>query len=434
MELMVADTVSTASVSGLLVARTAAELKRNLVVEGDLVVQGTIYGAHIKPTVPELEPPLYYAVQDDDDVPRISVAAGTGTTDGLVTASDFELFKNKQWAFNPPTGHVTSFLNGFLQWSTPNAGEASLRVYTVGVDAPTIQACINLSPAPTILVIPPGRYVENLVLRPEMHLRGLGDVLIVGHHTASFASATQVSVLALDNITFELEASQSGSVSILDVLGIGQVAYIPGQLLINNCAFINANTNHQSSCVQVQFKLIVRMRSVSMTMPGPDEQNGWGRGGAGINIRAWTSWPSETFGVTLFLDRVSVQGGGSGIASQLPMNVQMRDCSYTVGGTPMLLYGVIGVDVIEARACTFAHCNGAFGDHCIALIRDERTVATFINCVFDVNTAPAVYVIYRGNYATLNGSPVVRLSGSTLVRNNNVQSNLNVQQLATVLM
>ena len=426
MELMLAaDTVSTASVSGALSVRTAAELKRNLVVQGDLVVQGTIYGANIESSVPALDPPLFY-----DDAQRVSVAAATGEVDGVVSASAFQLFQDKQYPIG--TGTVTQFLNGAMQWSTPKSGEASVGVLTVGVDAPTIQACINLSPL--VIVIPPGRYVENLVLRPQMHLRGLGDVLIVGHHTASYAGFYVQSVLALENITFELEAAQSGSVSIVDVLGELNLASTPGQLHINNCAFLNANPNNQSSCVQVQYGLIVRMRSVSMTMPGPDAQYGWGRGGAGISLRTWTPWPSETVGVSLFLDRVSVQGGTSGIASQLPMNVQMRNCSWTVGGNPMLVFGGIKVHVIEARACTFAHSVGAFfGESCIVLGGDERTVATFTNCVFDTSTGPNAYVINRGNYPNKNGSPVVRLSGSTFVRNNKVQSNLDVQQLATVL-
>jgi hypothetical protein len=430
MEIMASETASTASV-GALSARTAVELKGNLVVQGDLVVQGTIYGANIKPSIPALDPPLVYAsAAGEEDVQRICVPEASGSVDGVVSASAFELFQDKQYPINPPTGTVTQFLNGALQWSTPKSGEAALGVLIVGVDAPTIQGCIDLGPL--ILVIPPGRYVENLVLRPQMHLQGLGDVLIVGHHGASNMGTSQ-SVLSLDNITFELEASQSGSVSILDVRGEPDVARTPAQLLINNCAFLNANPNNQSACVQVQYGLIVRMRSVSMTLPVPDDQTGWGRGGAGICLRAWTPWPSQTVGVTLFLDRVSVQGGSYGIASQLPMNVQMRSCSYTVGANPMLMYGANGVDVIEAQACTFAHCNGALGESGIAIFRDERTVATFINCVFDASAASNTYVIYRGNYPNKNGSPVVRLSGSTFVRNNKVQDNLNVQQLATVL-
>ena len=68
------------------------------------------------------------------------------------------------------------------------------KIYTVGVDALTIQACINLCASPSatnqyVVRIPPGSYVENLTLKGGVNLQGMGNMndtlttSITGNHT-----------------------------------------------------------------------------------------------------------------------------------------------------------------------------------------------------------------------------------------------------------
>jgi hypothetical protein len=70
------------------------------------------------------------------------------------------------------------------------------RVLTVGIDAITIQGCINLATdateaTPYVVQIPPGRYTENLTLKGSVMLRGMCNqedtitVGIIGYHTLS---------------------------------------------------------------------------------------------------------------------------------------------------------------------------------------------------------------------------------------------------------
>lgn len=96
-------------------------------------------------------------------------------------------------------------------WQNPSGGT---RVYTVGIDNPTIQGCINLCTSPSstnayIIRIPPGQYTENLTLVGSVQLQGMTNpndtttVRIIGTHTLNGAAVNPLdNRVTIANIIF----------------------------------------------------------------------------------------------------------------------------------------------------------------------------------------------------------------------------------------
>lgn len=123
---------------------------------------------------------------------------------------------SKGYALTTGTGTAGQFLqsNGDGSSSWVAAPGTIARVYTVGIDNPTIQGCINLCTLPSstnayVIQIPPGSYTENLTLAGSVQLQGMtnpGDtttVQITGTHTLNGAAVNPLdNRVTIANIIF----------------------------------------------------------------------------------------------------------------------------------------------------------------------------------------------------------------------------------------
>ena len=130
-------------------------------------------------------------------------------------------------------------------WSNAPVGTIT-RVYTVGIDYPTIQGCINLCTSPSdtnayIIRIPPGQYTENLTLVGSVQLQGMtnpGDtatVKITGNHNFNGTNVNPVvNRVTIANIIF---ANTSATAPTFDL-----TATVASQINIFGCFLQNVNT------------------------------------------------------------------------------------------------------------------------------------------------------------------------------------------------
>lgn len=169
------------------------------------------------------------------------------------------------YSFNPFTGsfdNTPSITNGESAYTTVQTnsavwGEAPLGPYVkvVGVDESTIQSCIDLclsasSDQNYTVLIPPGVYKENLILKPSVSLIGLGGTLntlgsvVSGYHSLSLLeNQSQNNRIVLQDILFQ---NNNPTRSTLVVTGSAI-----GQIRANGCYFnMGSNTavgNHLSA-------------------------------------------------------------------------------------------------------------------------------------------------------------------------------------------
>jgi hypothetical protein len=177
------------------------------VVHGDLTVHGRIIGGHLSAAPPAVAAPVFY-----DDTGRIALPRATNRVTGYLSADDFREFAAKQTSLG--FSGADKFLRGDLTWATPpTPGLAAIpRVVTVGVDAPSIQACIDMcvnpsAAAPWCVRIPPGSGagigVQNLRLRGCVALEGMGLSVISGEHEFERSATAANNKFECSNLQFD---------------------------------------------------------------------------------------------------------------------------------------------------------------------------------------------------------------------------------------
>jgi len=149
---------------------------------------------------------------------------------------------------------------------TLTANGLGTQVKTVGIDASTIQGCIDLCTSasagnPFTVLIPPkaGNYVENLTLKGSVALVGLTNALnsdaiqIEGSHTYTpdAALAANSNRIGFQNFTFISASLTANTISV--VAGSGGLKYA-SQLRFVGCVFSggkNSGVSHISTCDNV---------------------------------------------------------------------------------------------------------------------------------------------------------------------------------------
>jgi hypothetical protein len=180
--------------------RGNVKLLGSAAVAGDLIVAGEIYADDVVTGPPLAAPPLVSAPAGEASSKLLLPRAGPAA-DGYLAAADFMAFFRKQNRL--PTASQSMFLAGDLTFRLPPAPPAiSARVKTVGLDAPTIQGCIDLCVNPSLdnmyVVRIPFRdsagnaYVENLSLPGCVELRGMGTTI-----QASFSRPSIMGLMTL---------------------------------------------------------------------------------------------------------------------------------------------------------------------------------------------------------------------------------------------
>lgn len=147
---------------------------------------------------------------------------------------------------------------------------------TVGVDAATIQGCIDLVSGATGLnqtqiLIPPGVYTENLTLKPCVSLASTGGnngqgsvVRIVGVHTATGSATAGDSVLEINGIRFE-NATTSATIT------FSANGTVPFLVHMQDCMVGNSNVSTAVSGVVINSDVAVRavnVRSIANATAG----------------------------------------------------------------------------------------------------------------------------------------------------------------------
>jgi|694.fasta_scaffold02351_10 hypothetical protein len=147
---------------------------------------------------------------------------------------------------------------------------------TVGVDAATIQGCIDLVSGATGLnqtqiLIPPGVYTENLTLKPCVSLASTGGnngqgsvVRIVGVHTATGSATAGDSVLEINGIRFE-NATTSATIT------FSANGTVPFLVHMQDCMVGNSNASTAVSGVVINSDVAVRavnIRSIANATAG----------------------------------------------------------------------------------------------------------------------------------------------------------------------
>lgn len=167
-----------------------------------------------------------------------------------------------------------------LEWSgtawTPSNKLKFSSTKVVGVDAATIQGCIDLVTSAswnnqTQILIPAGIYTENLTLKPCVSLASVGGnngqgsvVRIVGTHTATGSSTAGDSVLELNGIRFD----NSTTTATLTFSANGTVPFL---VHMQDCMVGNSNSSTAVSGVVVNNYVSIRavnIRSLANSTAG----------------------------------------------------------------------------------------------------------------------------------------------------------------------
>ena len=268
----------------------------------------------------------------------------------------------------------------------------------VGVDAATIQGCIDLVSSPTALtqvqvLIPPGVYNENLTLKPCVSLASTGlnngqssIVRIVGTHTLTGGTSAGDNIIQLNGLRMDYQASTSPT------LTISATGTTPLLVHMQDCMIGNSNASTSSVGVLVNQYCSLKCNNVK-SLANPTS----GSGGTHIEVNAGTFYGdqfSTEYG-TLAL-RLSGTGGA------FKPYVELKQCSLSCTGSNV-------VDITSTTALFSAgwtsFANTATTGNGINIA--ASSVIGVFNSVFVITAGASNYVVtgaVGGVYYSLNNS------------------------------
>lgn len=268
----------------------------------------------------------------------------------------------------------------------------------VGVDAATIQGCIDLVSSPTALtqvqvLIPPGVYNENLTLKPCVSLASTGlnngqssIVRIVGTHTLTGGTSAGDNIIQLNGLRMDYQASTSPT------LTISATGTTPLLVHMQDCMIGNSNASTSSVGVLVNQYCSLKCNNVK-SLANPTS----GSGGTHIEVNAGTFYGdqfSTEYG-TLAL-RLSGTGGA------FKPYAELKQCSLSCVGSNV-------VDITSTTALFSAgwtsFANTATTGNGINIA--ASSVIGVFNSVFVITAGASNYVVtgaVGGVYYSLNNS------------------------------
>jgi len=260
-------------------------------------------------------------------------------------------------ATGPLPTQQSQFLRGDLIWSnlpTSTASLISLRIVTVGIDAPTINGCIALCTAPSnsntwIVRIPPGVYTENLNLTGSIELQGMSNpndsitVQIIGQHTCTGSNANPLSNrISISNILF------TNSDNIVPTFAL--TATTAMEITINGCFLQHLSTALTAVTLSVGNLVTVFINDCKLRMP-----NGGVGGCHAVLAQTGASLYSQ-FGL-------DVNGGTQFLKADTGGYAQLTGAGVIVNGNKIISLGDGSSGAtLSANGCTFQNlatvCSG----------------------------------------------------------------------------
>lgn len=268
----------------------------------------------------------------------------------------------------------------------------------VGVDAPTIQGCIDLVSSATALaqvqvLIPAGVYNENLTLKPCVSLASAGlnngqssIVRIVGTHTLTGGTSAGDNIIQLDGLRMDYNASTSPT------LTISATGTTPLLVYMQDCMIGNSNASTSSVGVLVNQYCSLRCNNVKSLANSTS-----GSGGTHVEVN----------GGTFYGDQFSTEYGTlalrlSGTGGALKPYTELKQCSLSCTGS----------NVVDITSTTALFSAGWTAFTNTATTGNGINIATgsvigVFNSVFVITAGASNYVVTGGAggvYYSLNNS------------------------------
>lgn len=289
-----------------------------------------------------------------------------------------------------------------VSWASVTTSAVPARVLTVGIDANTIQGCINLatdatSVTPYIVQIPPGRYTENLTLKGSVMIQGMGNqedttsVAITGYHTLSGTAANALNNrVSIANILFVSDGSLN---PVFTVSGT-----TPTQFNIQGCYIQNTTANAAAVTFQIGVNASLYLDNSTIQMAT--------NGGSQFNMS----------GGSIYLRNVR-SGGGTKIinmsaAAYAEITYSRLSCAGTSEAISIYGNGALGAfplsGLVSAGWTSFQ--NTATNGNGVNLTASGASMLAY-SCSFDVLSGASNYV-------------VTGVSGTSFVQLNNNYANI----------
>lgn len=268
----------------------------------------------------------------------------------------------------------------------------------VGVDAPTIQGCIDLVSSATALaqvqvLIPAGVYNENLTLKPCVSLASAGlnngqssIVRIVGTHTLTGGTSAGDNIIQLNGLRMDYQAGTSPT------LTISATGTTPLLVYMQDCMIGNSNASTSSVGVLVNQYCSLRCNNVKSVANSTS-----GAGGTHVEVN----------GGTFYGDQFSTEYGTlalrlSGTGGAFKPYVELKQCSLSCAGS----------NVVDITSTTALFSAGWTGFTNTATTGNGINIATgsvigVFNSVFVITAGASNYVVTGGAggvYYSLNNS------------------------------
>jgi hypothetical protein len=315
---------------------------------------------------------------------------------------------SNKWNSNYTTVQSNSAL-----WSGAT-GTFGQYVKVVGVDASTIQSCIDLclsanSDQNFTVFVPPGLYKENLILKPSVALIGLGGTLntlgsvISGYHTLTLTeSQAQDNRIVLQDILFQ-NNNETKSTLVVAGSSIGQVR-------ANGCYFSIGLTTTTGNVLSTSNNKSVYLDNCRLEMTGTNN--------SGTHIIQGNG--------PLYLFNTDINGGGRCI--DLPYSATTtRVC--TISGyvltNPIIMedgYTTTGLSVGMKVVGTGITGTQSLISEIVSLTSFRVNTGTNLNSYALSSTltfGQTPYAeIHNSTIASVNGADVVRVGNGLLVGNN----------------
>lgn len=284
----------------------------------------------------------------------------------------------------------TGNANKYLKTDGTTTSWASLssvtppRVLTVGIDAITIQGCIDLATDATanngyIIQVPPGRYNENLTLKGSVIIRGMGNqedtisVTISGYHTLLGTAANTLNNRAsIANVLL----MSSNSVNPMFTIG-GTTAT---QFKIQGCYLYSTAADASAVVVSIEANGSIYMDNSTIQMVG----------GAGTQI--------NMSGGSIWMRTVRSSGGSKIINMSAAAYAEITYCTLSCAGTNEAItvygngaFGAFPLSGLINSGWT-AFQNTASNGNGINLSASGASMLTYA-CSFDILSGATNYVV-----------------------------------------
>ena len=318
-----------------------------------------------------------------------------------------------------------SQLTGIVTGTVAVTGVFGPYVKVVGIDASSIQGCINLcisasSDQNYTVFVPPGVHKENLILKPSVSLFGLGGTLntlgsvISGYHSITLTeSQAQNNRIVLQDILFQ-NNNETKSTLVVAGSSIGQVR-------ANGCYFSIGLTTTTGNVLSTSNNKAVYLDNCRLEMSSPTNSGTHIIQGNGplylFNTDMYGGGRSIDLPYSATTTRVCTISGYVGLTNANPIIIEGGQTTTGLSvGMKVVGAGINGTQSIisEITSLTSFRVNTGTSSETVAV----STTLTFGQTPYAE--------IHNSTISTTNGPDVVRVGNGLLVGNNVNFTNTNI--------